>query len=100
MDRVTTTTYNEHGDKSEERMTLTGNTAIPVGVEYSINENGTLIPTKAVSEAPSVPELPKVDIIEYRYEYDPHANWTEQAVVHRSESNEYSTVHRRTLTYY
>jgi len=100
MDGVTRTSYNEHGDKSEERTTLTANTAIPIGVPYSINENGTLIPTKAVSEAPSVPELPKVDIIEYRYEYDPHANWTEQAVVHRSESNEYSTVHRRTLTYY
>ena len=100
MDRVTTTTYNEHGDKSEERMTLTGNTAIPVGVEYSINENGALIPTKAVSEAPSFPELPNLDIIEYRYEYDHYGNWTEQAVIHRLESNEYSTVYRRTLTYY
>ena len=100
MDRVTTTSYNEHGDKSEERTTLTVNTVIPVGVEYSINENGALIPTKAVSEAPSVPELPNLDIIEYRYEYDHYGNWTEQAEVHRSGSNEYSTVHRRTLAYY
>ncbi len=100
MDRVTTTSYNEHGDKSEERTTLTGNTAFPVGVPYSINENGALIPPEAASDAPSVPELPTLDIIEYRYEYDQYGNWTEQAVVHRSESNEYSTVHRRTLTYY
>ncbi len=100
IDRVTTTTYNEHGDKSEERMTLTGNTAFPVGVEYSISENGTLVPSKAASDAPSVLELPTLDIIEYRYEYDHYGNWTEQAVLHRSGSNEYSTVHRRTLTYY
>jgi YD repeat-containing protein len=99
LDGVTTTSYNENGDKSEERMTLTGNTAFPVGVAYSMDENGTLIPEK-VSNAPSVPELPKLDITEYRYEYDQYGNWTEQTVVHRSESNEYSTVHRRTLTYY
>jgi hypothetical protein len=100
MDRVTTTTYNEHGDKSEERMTLTGNTAIPVGVEYSISEDGTLIPTKPGSDVPLFPELPKLDIVEYHYEYDRYGNWTEQAVVYRSESSEYPTVHRRTLTYY
>jgi YD repeat-containing protein len=100
MDRVTTTSYNEHGDKSEERMTLAGNTVFPVGVEYSISEDGTLVPSKAASNAPSFPELPKLDIVEYHYEYDHYGNWTEQAVIHRSESNEYSTVRRRALTYY
>lgn len=99
LDTVTTTSYNEHGDKSEERMALTDNTAFPVGVAYSMDENGTLIPEK-VSNTPSVPEPPKLDIIEYRYEYDQYGNWTEQTVVHRSESNEYSTVRHRTLTYY
>jgi YD repeat-containing protein len=99
LDTVTTTSYNEHGDKSEERKTLTDNTAFPVGVAYSMDENGTLIPERP-SNAPSVPELPKLDITEYRYEYDQYGNWTEQTVVHRSESNEYSTVRQRTLTYY
>jgi YD repeat-containing protein len=97
LDAVTTTSYNEHGDKSEERMTLTGNIACAGG---SIDENGTLIPDERVSNAPSVPELPKRDVIEYRYEYDQYGNWTEQTVVHRSESHEYSNVRQRTLTYY
>jgi YD repeat-containing protein len=99
LDTVTTTSYNEHGDKSEERITRTDNTAFPVGVAYSMDEHGTLIP-KTVSNTPSLPEPPKLDIIEYRYEYDQYGNWTEQTVVHRSESNEYSAVRNRTLTYY
>jgi hypothetical protein len=80
-------------------MTLTDNTAFPVGVAYSMDENGTLIP-ETVSNTPSVLEPPKLDIIEYRYQYDQYGNWTEQTVVHRSESNEYSTVRHRTLTYH
>jgi YD repeat-containing protein len=99
LDTVTTTSYNEHGDKSEERMTRTENTAFPVGVVHSMDENGTLIP-KAGSNTPSVPRLPKLEIIECRYEYDQYGNWTEQTVVRRSESNEYSTVRHRKLTYY
>jgi len=99
LDTITTTSYNEHGDKSEERMTLTDNTVFPVGVAYSMDENGTLIP-ETVSNTPSVPESPKLEIIEYRYEYDQYGNWTEQTVVHRSESNEYFTVRHRTLTYH
>jgi YD repeat-containing protein len=99
LDTVTTTSYNEHGDKSEERITLTGNTAYPVGVACSVDENGMLIPEK-VSNMPSVPEPPKLDNVEYHYVYDQYGNWTEQTVVHRSESNEYSNVRNRTLTYY
>jgi hypothetical protein len=44
-------------------MTLTDNTAFPVGVAYSMDENGTLIP-ETVSNTPSVPEPPKLEIIE------------------------------------
>jgi YD repeat-containing protein len=99
FDKVTTTSYNEHGDKSEERITITDNTAFPVSVPHSMDENGSLTPTTG-SSTPSVPTPPKLEIIEYRYEYDQHGNWTEQTVVHRSESNEHSTVRSRTLTYY
>ena len=99
LDSVTTTRYNEHGDKSEERTTHTDNTAFPVSEAFSIDEDGTLIPER-VSTAPSVPEPPKLEVVEYRYEYDQYGNWTEQTVVHRSESNEYSNVRHRTLTYY
>ena len=80
-------------------MIRTGNTAFPVGVPYSLDENGTLTP-ETVSNTPSVPEPPNLDIIEYRYEYDQYSNWTEQTVVHRPESNEFSTVRHRILTYY
>ena len=41
-----------------------------------------------------------MEVIEYRYEYDRYGNWTAQTVVHRSESNEFSNVRNRTLTYY
>jgi YD repeat-containing protein len=99
LDTVMIISYNEHGDKSEERVTLSDNTAFPVGVAYSMDENGTLIPETA-SNTPSVPERPKQQIIVYRYEYDQYGNWTQQTVIHRSESNEYSTVRQRTLTYY
>jgi hypothetical protein len=39
-------------------------------------------------------------MIECHYEYDQYGNWTEQTVVHRSESSEYSTTRHRALTYY
>lgn len=99
LDTATTTSYNEHGDKSEERVSSTRNTAFPHLEAFSIDENGTLTPER-VSNAPSVPEPPKLEVIEYHYEYDQYGNWTEQTVVHRSESNEYSNVRHRRLTYY
>lgn len=72
-------------------MTRTGNTAFPHLEAFSIDENGTLIPER-VSNAPSIPEPPKLNVVEYRYEHDRYGNWTEQTVVRRSESNEYSNV--------
>jgi YD repeat-containing protein len=114
LDSVTTTSYNEHGDKSEERMTATSNLAFPAGVAYTTDEEGTLIPDRreGVSDPPPPvpddgvsdpgPELerPPLTIIEFRYEYDQHGNWTEQTVVYRQEPYEQSTVYRRTLTYF
>jgi len=100
-DSVTTTSYNEHGDKSEEHMTTTGNLAFPDA--YTINEDCTLIPD--FYPPPPVPERTLLIITEYRYEYDQYGNWTERTVVYRqevnpSESGEYSIVYRRTLTYF
>jgi hypothetical protein len=46
LNMITTTNHNEHGDKSEERRTLAENTVLPVGVAYSVGENGTLIPRR------------------------------------------------------
>ena len=117
LDTVTTTSYNERGDKSEERMSARSNLAHPIGVAFTIAEDGTIIPDsrEAVSDPPPNPdegELPpdlertRWTIIEHRYEYDQNGNWTERTTVFRqvvdgsSESGEQSTVYRRTLTYF
>jgi len=101
VETVTTTNYNEHGDKSEVRITRTDNMAFPAGVEYSIDEKGTPVPTEPVPDAPSLPKpVLEPNITEYRYEYDQHGNWTQETTVHRSGSNESSTVRRHILTYY
>jgi len=102
-DSVTTTSYNEHGDKSEERMTTTSNLVFPAGVALTIDEDGTLIPDS--DPPPPGPERTLLNITEFRYEYDQYGNWTERTVVNRqvvdsSESGEYSTLYRRTLTYF
>jgi hypothetical protein len=112
LDTVTTTSYNERGDISEQRMTATSNLAFPIGGAFSIGEDGTIIPDRreGVSEPPPDPEgdLERVrrTITEYRYEYEQNGNWTERTIVFRqvvdgsSESGEYSTVYRRALTYF
>ena len=101
-DSVRTTSYNEHGDPSEERQTVTSNLAYPHSVAYTIDEDGTLIPDRSdrVSDPPPVPERTMLNIIEYRYEYDQYGNWTERTEVYRQESYEQSTVYRRTLAYF
>jgi hypothetical protein len=101
VEEVTTTSYNERGDKSEEHITRIDNSAFPAGVQYSIDEDGALVPTEPLPGASSLPKLvlePK--ITEYRYEYDQHGNWTQETAVHRSGSNEYSIVRRHVLAYY
>lgn len=101
VERVTTTHYNEHGDKSEERITTTDNLVIPAGVPFSIDENGVLTPNGPFPEGSSLPELVlEPNITEYRYEYDESGNWTLETAVHCVGAHESSTVRRRTLTYY
>ncbi|HEX2665566.1 MAG TPA: RHS repeat domain-containing protein [Candidatus Acidoferrum sp.] len=110
LDKLTTTKYNEHGDISEQRETATSNLAFPVGGgAFSIGEDGTIIPDRreGVPEPPpSFLERTSRTIHEYRYVYDQNGNWTERTVVFRqevegsAESGEYSTVYRRTLTYF
>ena len=100
-DTVTTTGYNEHGDKSEERMTTTNNLALPIdGVsEMPPGAGGPWEPMIATAQ-----ERTLLTIVEYRYEYQ-NGNWTERTKVHRqvvdsSESGARSKVYRRTLTYF
>ena len=98
VDRVTTTTYNEHGDKSEERSTVTGNKAVPIGTAYSIDENGNLIPDKRNTELTESPDLSGEEEVRYAYQYDSCGNWTQLTVNHSFSPDTY--VCHRKLTYY
>jgi YD repeat-containing protein len=101
VETVTTTSYNEHGDKSEERITTRENHVFPVGVPHSMDETGTLVPVEPIpAETPLPKQVFEPNIVEYRYEYDQHGNWTQETTTHRSESHEYSAVRRHVLKYY
>ena len=102
---VTTISYNEHGDKSEELVTYAPNLALS---SFSVNQDGALVPEYPGGVSDPPPLLKRAfqnNITEYRYEYDQNDNWTERTTVRRhvvesSESGEQSTVYRRTLTYF
>jgi hypothetical protein len=97
----TTTSYNEHGDKSEERETMTSNSTVPVGVPFSIDENGTLVQDHPAAKAAEVPDqLSGETKVSYVYQYDNYGNWTQQTVNHSSKLGEASSVCHRKLTYY
>ncbi len=92
---VTVTSYNDHGDLSEERSTVIS--ALPAGVPLSIAENGIIAPTKFAGPAANV--LDDSDT-RYSYQYDDYGNWTEQTASDAKRPNAPATVRRRTLTYY
>jgi hypothetical protein len=101
METVTTTSYNENGDKSEVRITRKDNSAFPAGVPFTVGEDGALVPTEAVPDGSSLPSMVlEPTITEYRYQYGPFGNWTQETSVHRAGANEYSSVRRHVLTYY
>ena len=97
FDKVTTTSYNEHGDKRALRETITVNSALQVGVAFSVDENGTLIPINPAAEPTKIPEISGE--VRYTYQYDSYGNWTEETA-HQSSTPEGSSSERRTLTYY
>ncbi len=100
IDKVTITTYNERGDKSEERTTIAGNSTIPVGVAFSVGENGALIPDKRATEPTESPDLSGEERVRFAYQYDSFGNWTQQTANDRSRPNEPSIVRHRAITYY
>jgi len=94
---ISTISYNERGDKAEERTTSAQDPDF--GREYSLNEDGTMLPTgKASAPTPQTEYVAR-----YTYQYDGYGNWTEQAVSSRSNPDEpFAQVvsYRRVLTYY
>jgi len=96
-EEVTTIAYNERGDKVEERTTTVMNPE--AGREYSLNEDGTMIP---VGKPQPVPP-PTQHETRYTYQYDSYGNWIEQTVSSRYNPNDPfgpSFTYRRVLTYY
>lgn len=100
FDKVTVTTYNERGDKSAERTTIAGNSIIPVGVAFSVDENGTLVPQNHATEPAESPDLASESEVQYAYQYDSYGNWTQQTANDSSRPNEPSIVRHRAITYY
>jgi hypothetical protein len=100
IDKVTIIAYNERGDKSEERTTIAGNSTVPVGVAFAVDEDGTLIPDKRATEPTESLDLAGEEEVRYAYQYDGYGNWTQQTANDRSKPNEPSIVRHRTITYY
>ena len=101
FEKITTILYNAHGDKAEERTTIASNSVIPVGVEFSIDENGAFVPVHPQDEEVPSAGVPSEDSeIHYSYQYDSYDNWVEQTSNHGSRPDEPLSVNRRKLTYY
>jgi len=100
FDKVTVITYNERGDKSAERTTIAGNSIVPVGLAFSVDENGTLVPQKHATEPAESPDLASESEVQYAYRYDSYGNWTQQTANDSSRPNEPSIVRHPAITYY
>lgn len=92
----------EHGDRVEERRTISGNAIVPIGVGFSIQDDGTLVPGKSDAEPPESPfDSIEPSVIKYSYHYDDHANWIELVTHHNSGGADSPiAVCRRTITYF
>jgi YD repeat-containing protein len=101
FDKVTTTSYNEHGDKSVEVDATTDNSSFPFGAAFSVDESGTIIPDNRGAKPPKLPDLLFDETkVSYAYEYDSYGNWTEQTVSRSSKLGEASSICHRKLMYY
>ena len=104
FETTTAISYNEHGDKSEARVSLGPNNVIPPG-GCRIDGNGTIIPSEQLPKSASLPSPfgANGDAYLYTYDYegyDNYGNWTEQRKVMRMGPETTTIVHRRTLTYF
>ena len=91
--------YNDQGDKADERTTFTENHAMPL-VRYTMQENGTLMPSDPAAEPARGMPLPDDSYAHYAYEYDSYGNWIQQTMTVPSHPNLPPTTLHRTLSYY
>lgn len=99
FEKTTEITYNERGDTAEWRRTVSRNSVLPIGAGFSIEDDGTLTPSRPGAEPPESP-FDSIDVFRYSYQYDDHGNWTELITTYGPNSGAPSDVRRRTLTYY
>jgi YD repeat-containing protein len=100
FEKTTTVSYDDQGDKSEERTTFAENAAIPIGVSHSVDAEGNLTPSEPAAVEPPQFPLPETSEARYSYQHDSFGNWTEQTTTGGVGTAASSTVRRRTLTYY
>ena len=100
FDKATTISYSEQGDITAQNETMTPNSTLPVGVAFSMDENGTVIPDSRTTEPEPAepPDLARENDVLYAYEYDSYGNWTQQTENHGPDKPSY--VRHRKLTYY
>jgi YD repeat-containing protein len=101
FEKTTEIVYNERGDRAEEHSTIVGNSVMPIGVPFSIKDDGTLTPSEPTAErSPSPFDPPQRSEVHYAYQYDDHGNWTKQTAKSGLDSDAPFGVRRRQLTYY
>src|SRR5438309_6040650 len=91
---LTTIRYNEQGDRIEERQKFSDISRFGVGVPISFDSQGEPVATK---EKPEGRTVPPDNVVQYSYNYDQYANWTERVAY---VTDQPSRVTRRTLSYY
>jgi hypothetical protein len=91
-------TYNEKGDVAEEHQTYEHDSTVPVGVNFSPDENGNFVADTPPSDWPAQPELPGPMLTHYTYIYDSYENWIEQTITYPGASR--GTTLQRSLTYF
>jgi YD repeat-containing protein len=96
----TSITYNEQGDKAEERKTYAENSIVPTGVEFSVGEDGAVIPSNPSAQQSPQTSLPEPTVIKYTYQYDAYGNWRQQTATDTAHPSQPPIIRTRRLTYY
>jgi hypothetical protein len=99
FESVASTTYNDHGEKLEERQVFNPNTAFVSGARARLQGAGLTQNSEAESPLASH-QPPKIPTARFNYEYDSYGNWIEQTVGNASEPDGLTTKRSRKLTYF
>ena len=79
---------------------ISGNAVMPIGVAFSIGEDGTLTREKSDVPQPTRFDTPQLSVVRYAYQYDDQGNWTQQTANYGPNSGGPSNLRNRKLRYY